>query len=205
MAWADKVRLCIDWQERDRERLAEIRAWLDLEREETIGDIAERLIRFNGVQPLMGNARFVRRLHDVLHEWLTGLLEGRFDGDGAESRRALAAKLAEVDLTFGHVILLEGMARERLSDLVRNRLGDEPAKLSSAMRTLSKAMTYDRALVYAGCLDLHDERMEQALLDRFLSVTGFSPTLYESLVEARDWHQQGGGLERREGGLDRPA
>ncbi|MGD2104514.1 MAG: protoglobin domain-containing protein [Anaerolineae bacterium] len=191
MAWADKVRLCIDWQERDKEGLAKLRTWLDSESKEMIEDLAKCLIRYNGVQPLMRNARFVRRLHDVLHEWLTGLFDEAFDRERAETRRALAEKLVDMDLTFEDVILLEGMARQQLCELAVRHLDGQPQELSSTMQALNKVMTYDRALIYGGCLDLHDKRLEQTLLDRFLTVTGFSPTLYESLVEARGWNRNG--------------
>jgi hypothetical protein len=155
-----------------------------------IEDLAERLIKSNGAQPLMRNARFIQRLHDVLREWLVGLLEGPFDDDRAERRRALGQRLADADLTFEDVILLEGMTRQQLFSLAERRLGEQPQELSSTVRTLNKVMTYDRGLVYAGCLDLHDAELEDALLDRFLTVTGFSPTLYESLAEAWRWNQE---------------
>ncbi len=190
MAWADKARLCVDWSEGDRARLAELRTWLDLQSEEIIKDLAERLFKSNGAQPLLRNARFAQRLHDVLREWLTGLVEGPYGDGHAERRRALGRKLADVDLTFEDVILLEGMTRQQLFALAQRRIGERSQEFSLTMHTLNKAMTYDRGLVYAGCLDLHDAELEHALLDRFLNVTGFSPTLYESLVEAWRWNQE---------------
>ena len=189
MVWADKVKSCVDWCEGDRERLAQLRAWLDAECDDVIEDLAERLIKSNGAQSLMKNARFTRRLHDVLREWLDGLFEAPFENGGAEKRRALGQKLADVDLTFEDVILLEGMMRQRLFALAQARFDEHSLELLSAIHALNKAMTYDRGLVYSGCLDLHDEELENTLLDRFLTVTGFSPTLYESLVEAWRWNQ----------------
>ncbi len=189
MAWADKVKLCVDWREGDRERLAQLRAWLDGECDDVIEVLAGRLIKSNGSQSLMKNARFTRRLHDVLREWLDGLFEAPFDNGGAEKRRALGQKLADVDLTFEDVILLEGMMRQRLFVLAHERFDEHSPELLSTMNALNRAMTYDRGLIYTGCLDLHDEKLENTLLDRFLTVTGFSPTLYESLVEAWRWNQ----------------
>jgi hypothetical protein len=190
MAWADKARVCVDWREEDQARLAELRRWLESEQEEMIEDLADRLIKSNGAQPLMRNARFVQRLHDVLREWLMGLMKGPFDDGRAERRLALGQRLANVDLTFEDVILLEAMTHQRLFALAERRVGEQPQELSSTMRTLNKVMTYDRGLVYAGCLDLHDAELEDSLLDRFLTVTGFSPTLYESLVEAWRWSHE---------------
>ena len=46
-------------------------------------------------------------------------------------------------------------------------------------------------LIYSGYLQVHDTEMERALLDRFLTITGFSRTLYENLVEAREWSEAG--------------
>jgi len=190
MTWADKVRLSVDWREGDQARLAELRRWLDPKSEEIVEDLAERVVKFNGAEPLMSSARFVQRLHGLLTEWLTGVVEVSFDEDRAEKRRTLGRNLADVNLSFEDVILLENMARERLLALAQAELGEHSRALSSTMQTLSKAMTCDRALVYAGCLDLHDAELEQALLDRFLTITGFSPTLYESLAEAWRWNQE---------------
>lgn len=189
MAWADKVKSCVDWCEGDRERLAQLRAWLDAECDDIIEDLAERLVKSNGAQSMMKNARFTQRLHDVLREWLSGLFEAPFDNGGMEKRRALGKKLADVNLTFEDVILLEGMTRQRLFALAQEQFERHSLELLSMMHTLNKAMTYDRGLIYGGCLDLHDEELEHALLDRFLTITGFSPTLYESLVEAWRWNQ----------------
>lgn len=190
MVWTEKVRSCVDWSEQDRARLAELRDWLAPRTEEIIADLGEQLIQFNGVRPLMTNARFARRLHTVLREWLTGLLDGTFDEATIEERQALGRKLADVDLAFEDVILLEGMARQRLLELAQENLDGQPLRLSAMMHTLNKALDCDLALVYVGCVDIRDEEMERALLDRFLAVTGFSPTLYESLVEAWRWTQQ---------------
>ena len=190
MVWTDKVRSCVDWSEQDRARLAELRSWLGPRREEMIDDLGDQLIEFNGVQPLMTNVRFAQRLRRVLREWLMGMLSGTFDEVYIDKRITLGQKLAEVDLSFEDVILLEGMTRQRLFELAQERLDGQPQRLSSMMHTLNKALNCDLALVYTGCLDIRDAEMERALLDRFLNVTGFSPTLYESLVEAWRWNQQ---------------
>ena len=190
MVWTDKVRACVDWSEEDRARLAEVRGWLDPRSDEVIEDLGDQLIQVNGARSLMTNARFTRRLRSVLREWLTGVLCGTFDDAYSENRKTLGRKLADVDLGFEDVILLEQMAVERLFELAQERLDGQPQRLSSLMQTLNKAMNCDLALVYDGCLDVRDAEMERALLDRFLTVTGFSPTLYESLVEAWRWNQQ---------------
>lgn len=193
MGWDDRVRSGVKWREGDQARLAKLRAWLDSEREVIVRDLAESLMELNGAQSLKSNPRFVRRLHDLLGEWLIGITDGTFydeDTDRAERRRALGRKLADLNLTFEDVILVEGIAQERLFALAQTRLGDQPQRLALMMQTLSKATTCDRALVHAGCLDLHDAELEEALLDRFLAVTGFSPTLYESLAEAWRWTRE---------------
>jgi hypothetical protein len=189
MAWVEKLRSCIDWNEEDQARLADVRALLLSEREETVQDLGERLVASNGTQALIANARFIRRLHGLLDEWLTGLLGGAFDEAYVERRRSLGQELADVDLTFEDVILLEGMARQRIFELAQRRLDARPQRLSSMMHTLDKALSRDLALIYEGYLDVRDAEMEQTLLDRFLAITGFSPTLYDSLAEARRWDQ----------------
>ena len=190
MVWTDKVRSCFDWSDEDRARLAELRSCLNPRRDEVIEDLGDQLIQVNGARSLMSNARFTRRLRGVIHDWLTGVLSGAFDETYSDERRTLGKKLADVDLGFEDVILLEEMARQRLFELVQEQLGDQPHRLSSLMQTLDKAMSCDLALVYDGCLDIRDAHMERAMLDRFLTVTGFSPTLYESLAEAWRWNQQ---------------
>ena len=190
MVWTDKVRACFDWTEEDRALLAEVRGWLDPRSDEVIDDLGDQLIQVNGTRSLMTNARFTRRLRGVLREWLTGVLSGAFDDAHSEDRRTLGRKLAGVDLGFEDVILLEEMARQRLFELAQEQLEDQPHRLSSLMQTLNKALSCDLALVYDGCLDIRDAEMERALLDRFLAVTGFSPTLYESLAEAWRWNRQ---------------
>jgi len=190
MVWTDKVRACFDWSEEDRARLAEVRSWLNPRSDEVIEDLGDQLIQVNGARSLMSNARFTRRLRGVIHEWLTGVLSGAFDEAYSDKRRTLGKRLADVDLGFEDVILLEEMARQRLFELAQEQLADQPHRLSSLMQTLNKALSCDLALIYDGCLDIRDAEMERALLDRFLTVTGFSPTLYESLVEAWRWNQQ---------------
>ena len=190
MTSADKVRLCVDWREADEARLAELRAWLDPEQEEIVEALAETLIELDGARTLNTSARFARRLRDVLHEWLTGVVVGPFDEESADRREALGRKLADAGLALEDLILLESLAQQRLFALAQQRLCEQPGKMISTMQAVSKAMTYDRALIYTGCLALHDEELEQALLDRFLSVTGFSPTLYESLAEAWRWSRE---------------
>jgi hypothetical protein len=59
--------------------------------------------------------------------------------------------------------------------------------LSSTMRTLDKALNLDLALIYSAYLEVRDAEMERTLLDRFLTVTGFSRTLYENLAGTRGW------------------
>jgi hypothetical protein len=190
MAWTDRVKLCVDWSDQDRARLAELRDWLDPRSEEVIDELGDRLIEFNGVAPLMTNARFARRLRSVLQEWLVGVLDGTFGEAYVDGRKALGQRLATVDLGFEDVILLEGITRQRLFELAQEKLHGQPQRLSCMMHTLNKALNCSLALVYAGCIDVRDAEMERTLLDRFLTVTGFSPTLYENLFEAWRWNQQ---------------
>jgi hypothetical protein len=192
MAWVEQLRSCIDWSEGDRARLEEVRDLLDSRSEETVEDLGEQLVALNGSQALMTNTRFTRRLHGVLTNWLMGLLDGAFDEAYVERRRALGRELADIDLTFEHVILLESMMRQRIFELAQKGLDAQPQRLSSVMHTLDKALRRDLVFVYEGYLDFRDAEMEQSLLDRFLAITGFSPTLYNSLAEAWRWeHEQG--------------
>lgn len=189
MAWVEQLRSCIEWNEEDRARLAEVRDLLDSRSEETIENLSEQLVALNGTQALMTNARFTRRLHGVLTNWLMGLLDGAFDEEYVERRRTLGHQLANLDLTFEHVILLESMMRQQVFELAQKGLDAQPRRLSSVMHTLDKALRRDLVFVYEGYLDFRDAQLEQSLLDRFLAITGFSPTLYDSLAEAWRWEQ----------------
>lgn len=192
MAWVEQLRSCIDWSEGDRARLAEVRDLLDSRREETVETLGEQLVALNGTQALMTNTRFARRLHSVLTDWLMGLLDGAFDEEYVERRRALGQELADLDLTFEHVILLESIMRQQVFELAQKGLNAQPERLSTVMHTLDKALRRDLVFIYEGYLDFRDAKMEQSLLDRFLTITGFSPTLYDSLAEAWRWeHEQG--------------
>jgi hypothetical protein len=190
MGWSDRTALFVDWTEGDRARLGELRSWLESESECVLEELTEQLMRSVGMHSLAASAPFARHLQGVLRDWLTGLLDGASDDSSVEERRALGHKLARVGLKFEHVILLEGATRQRLFELAQKRLDGQPRRLLSTMRTLDKALNQDLALVYAGCRDLHSAEVEEALLDRFLTITGFSPNLYESLAQVWHWNHQ---------------
>jgi hypothetical protein len=189
-AWFDKVKTCFGWDPTDQARIAELRRCLDSDLMEVVEALGKQLAQFKGTQPLMSNVRFVQRLYSVLREWLTGLFDGTFDDAYIRERWTFGRKLVESDLMFEDVILLEGLAREQLFEFARRKLGERPELLSSTLCTLDKALNLDLALIYSGYLEVRDAEMERALLDRFLTVTGFSRTLYENLAGARGWSEE---------------
>lgn len=184
--WFDRVKACVGWSSTDRERIARLRNCLDSDLDGIIEALGAQLAQLKGIQPLMANARFVRRLHGVLREWLLGLLDGTFDEDYVRTRREFGQRMVEADLTFEDVILLERLARERFVELAKQRLDGRSRTLSATLHTLEKALCLDLAVVHSGYLQVRDARMEKALLDRFLAITGFSRTLYENLAETRE-------------------
>lgn len=189
MAWFDMVKTHIGWDKTDQARIAAMRRCLDSNDPDLVDALGKRLAQLNGMQPLMSNIRFARRLYGLLREWLMGLLDGTFDGEGAQERWTLGKRLADVDLAFEDVILLEGLARQQLFELAREQVCQSPDSLSEMMYTLDKALNLDLALIYSGYLHVRDAEMERALLDRFITVTGFSRTLYENLAEAQGREQ----------------
>lgn len=186
--WFDKVKTYVRWDLTDQALIAGLHSCMDADLNGMVEDLAKQLVKFKGTQLLMTNQRFVRRLHSVLCEWLSGLLEGVFDEEYIERRSAFGQKLREIDLTFEDVILLEELTRRQLFGLAREMLDERPKVLSSTMHTLDKAFNLDLALIYSAYLAARDAEMERALLDRFLEVTGFSRTLYENLADARGWN-----------------
>lgn len=190
MTWFDKVKMCVGWDMVDQARIAQLHHWLDSDITKVIEVLSEQLAQFKGTQPLMANARFVKRLHSVLREWLMGVLDGTFDGEYVKERSTFGRKLVEVDLAFEDIILLEELTRRQLFELAQRWLGERSQALSSTLRTLDKALNLDLTLIYSGYLQVRDAEMERALLDRFLAITGFSRTLYEHLAEARQWNSR---------------
>ena len=193
MNWFDRVKMCVGWNSADRERMAQLRRCMDSDFAGVIEDISEQLAKFKGTQSLMFNKRFARRLHGVLREWLSGLLDGTFDQEYVKERSTFGRKLLTTDLAFEDVILLEELTRRRLWALAEERLDGRSDGLWPTMHTLDKAFNLDMTLIYSAYLQVRDAEMERALLDRFLTVTGFSRTLYENLAGARGW--SGGGQE----------
>lgn len=189
--WFDKIKACVGWSSTDRKRIARLRDCLDSDLDGIIEALGAQLAQFKGAQPLMANARFVRRLYGVLREWLAGLLDGTFDEDYAQARWRFGQRMAEADLTFEDLILLEALAREQLAELARKHLNGHSRTISSMLHTLEKALCLDLALVHSGYLQVRDAQMERELLDRFLAVTGFSRTLYENLAETRGQNSEG--------------
>ena len=187
MTWFDKVKVLIGWDLADQARMTGLRRCLDSDVTGIIEALGRQLSRLKGTQPLMANARFVQRLHSVLGDWLTGLLDATFDGDYIEERWSFGQKLVEIDLTFEEFILLAGLARGHLFELAQRKVGEQSSDLPLMMSTLDKALDLDLALIYSAYLEVRTAEMERALLDRFLAVTGFSRTLYENLAEAREW------------------
>lgn len=192
MDWFDRIKTYVGWDLTDQARIVELRDCMDSDFPKVIQDLGEQLVKFKDAQSLMTNKRFVQRLHSVLREWLGGLLDGAFDSEYFEGRAMLGQKLAGADLTFEDMILLEGLTRRQLFELAKERLGDHPDVLSSTMHTVDKALNLDLTLIYNTYLELRDAEMKRALLNQFLTVTGFSRTLYENLAEAR-----GGNGEKR--------
>jgi hypothetical protein len=173
MDWFDRIKTYVGWDLADQARIVELRDCMDSDFPKVIQD-------------------FVQRLHSVLREWLNGLLDGAFDSEYIEGRAVLGQKLVGTDLTFEDMILLEGLTRRQLFEFAEKRLGDHPDALSSTMHTVDKALNLDLTLIYNTYLELRDAEMKRALLNQFLTVTGFSRTLYENLAEAR-----GGNGEKR--------
>lgn len=187
--WFDKVKACVGWDLVDRARIAKLRRFMDADCTEMVESLGKQLAQCKDTQPLMANARFVQRLHAVIGEWLVGLLDGTFDEEHVKARWDLGRKLAEVDLSFEDIILLECLARRLLCELAQGQLDERPQVLWATMHTLDKALCLDLALVYNGYLQVRESEMERAMLDRFFSITGFSRTLYENLAEAREWSE----------------
>jgi len=186
MNWFDRVKMCIGWDSVDRERIVKLRRCMDSDLAKVIEDLGEQLTEFKDTQSLMSNERFARRLHDVLREWLSGLLDGAFDQEYVKGRSAFGRRLVEIDLTFEDIILLEELTRRRLCRFAEERLGEHSGV--STMHTLDKAFNLDLTIIYSAYLEVRDAEMERVLLDRFLTVTGFSRTLYENLAGARKWN-----------------
>lgn len=188
MSWADRAKLCMEWAEGDEERLVRLREWMAPEEDAFVDGLVEYVTELEGVPRLLVNGRFTGRLHALLQEWVSGLLAPAYcDVEHQERRRDLGRRLARLNINYEHVILLDGIASRSLLTVVTENLEDCADQLSPTLDVLHKALAYDRGLIHAGFVELRDSEMEQALLDRFLAITGFSPSLYEGLAET--WEQ----------------
>jgi len=196
MSWADRAKGCIGWDETDEERLARLREWLVSEEDELVDVLVERVTELDGVPALLKTGRYKGRLHALVDEWLSGLVTPAYDDAERQERRwDLGRRFARLDIGYEGVMLLEAMAHERLLAVVTKNLGGRADQFAPTLSALHKALTYDRGLVHAGFADLRDKEMEQGLLERFLLITGFSPSLYEGLAET--WEE---GQKRDAGG-----
>jgi hypothetical protein len=126
----------------------------------------------------------------VLRDWLAGLLAGPFEQSSLDRRVSFGRRLVESEWTFDDIILLEGLMRGQLLALAQRKLGDDPHELSATIQTMNKALCLDLMLIYSGYLRVRNDEIERSLLDRFLSITGFSRTLYDNLAEARGLSRQ---------------
>lgn len=187
--WLDKLKACIGWNLSDQAQISKLRDQVAPGVNEAVEALSRQWAKFKDTQPPMANARFVRRLHGVLHEWLMGLLDGQFSEEHTDARRALAQRLAEVDLAFEDIIVLESLARRRLLELAEASPDLDTETLLAMVHALDKALCLDLALIHGGYIEVRDAEIERTLLDRFLAITGFSRTLYENLAEAREWSE----------------
>jgi hypothetical protein len=186
--WFDKVKTCIGWNTTDQVWISGLRDWLNSDIQDVIETISTCLVQFKDSQSLMTNARFVQRLHSVLRDWLEGPLSASFDAAYVESRRALVHKLTDAGVTFEDVILMEGIARTQLLDMIQTKMGKDQKERAITARALEKALQLDLTLIHNGYTQIRDAEIERSMLDRFLAITGFSRTLYENLAEAREWN-----------------
>lgn len=186
-AWFDKIKTCVGWDVVDRARLAKLRRSLASECPGVIETLGKRLAQFKDTESLMANARFVERLHEVLEEWLMGLLNGTFDREYVEKRWGLGQRLFEVHLSFEDLILAKTLARRLLSDLAQERMEGQDQAFHATMHSLDKALCLDTTLIHHDYLQVREAEQQRLMLDRFLAITGFSRTLYENLAEAREW------------------
>ncbi len=187
MGWFERIKMYIGWDLADRARIARLRRCIAPGMDAMVEELGQQLTKFKGAQGLMSNTRFVHRLQALLYEWLNGLLDGAFDQEYVHRRSAFGEKLLELDMSFEDVLILEELTRQQFLSVAKTELQERPQALSSLIHTLDKAFNLDLAMIYTTYLELRDARMERALLDRFLTVTGFSRTLYENLAEAREW------------------
>ena len=190
-AWLERARQGCKWTANDEKRINAIQEWVIPEVTEIIRLLTGWLVQLKETQPLMSNARFVKQLHEVLQEWFLGLLESPLEQDSLDHKAALGRRFVEIELEFEDIILLERMAHAQLQALVLGNLGADAGEFALTMDTLNRALCLHLALLHRGYFKVRDADMERTMLDRFLTVTGFSRTLYENLAGSREWGGNG--------------
>jgi len=178
----DNAKACVDWGESDQACIRELAGWFSADRSAVIDALQSQLVYFKHMQVLMLNTRFVDILYRVLCDWMDGLLLADYAESYVEHRVQMVQRLAGLDLALADIILLGDLVRRELFALARERLGNDAVAISAMQEVIDKSISLDMVVVCDIYQQMHDEEIEKALLDHFLSVTGFSRSLYENLT-----------------------
>ena len=151
-----------------------------------MGVLQSQLVFFKRMQPLMLNTRFADTLHRVSCVWMDGPLLADYTESYGEHRVLTVQRLASLDLALADTILLRDLVRRELLALATKRLGGDDVAMPAMQEAIDQSISLDLMVVCDICQQLHDEEMEKALLDLFLSVTGFSRSLYEGMTVVQE-------------------
>lgn len=123
------------------------------------------------------NAKPGRRemLGKHLHAWLLSLTTGQYDNGYLERRYVIGKRHVEVGLDPRWVIGAMSFCRGQVMPMIEAEYGDAPDKMARFL-ALDKIMDLDLNIMLQS---YDDKRMEM-----FLETTGFSKSLFESMIAA---------------------
>jgi protoglobin len=175
------AKACVDWRESDKVCVRRLADWFSADSCALVDTLQSQLVYFRRMQEMMLNTRFADTLRQVLSDWMDELLLGDYTESYVEHRILTVQRLTGLDLALADIILLGDLVRRELLALARRYLRDDAVDMPAMQEAVDKAVSLDLMVVCDIYQQMHDEKMENLFLDRFLSVTGFSRSLYENL------------------------
>lgn len=171
-----KMRRYSGLTEEEEGLLAEMKPMLEKHADSLVEAFYTNLDEYNTTQTLL-DAEEGRRdtLKKHLRAWLISLSTGSYDTEYMERRYKIGERHVEVGLEPRWVVGAMSFCRTQIMPMIEAEYGDAPDKMERYL-ALDKVMDLDLNIM----LQSYDDRR----MDLFLETTGFSQTLFESMISA---------------------
>lgn len=164
--------------EKEEELLAEMKPMLEKHADSLVEAFYANLDEYDTTRNLLDaedGRRDTLKVH--LRAWLLSLSTGDYDTAYMERRYKIGKRHVEVGLEPRWVIGAMSFCRTQIMPMIEAEYGDAPDKLERYL-ALDKVMDLDLNIM----LQSYDDRR----MDLFLETTGFSKSLFESMILAAD-------------------